>query len=57
MKFRFYLSLIVAKLLYSILKLTKLSSGTAILGLISLKICPSFLNYVNDYVTISFDKM
>ncbi|MBQ4115141.1 DUF1727 domain-containing protein, partial [bacterium] len=35
------------------LKLTKLSSGTAILGLISLKICPSFLNYVNDYITKS----
>ena len=50
MGFRFYLSLVVAKLLYSFLKITKLSSGTAIIGLITLKICPDFLTYVNDYI-------
>ena len=47
MLIRFYLSLIVAKILYLFLKITKLSSGTAILGLISLKICPEFLKFAN----------
>lgn len=52
MKMRFYLSLIIAKFLYFILKITKLSSGTAILGLISLKICPDFLKIANKYISI-----
>lgn len=50
MKFRFYLSLIIARLAYFFLKITKLSSGTAIIGLISLKICPRFLDYVDEYI-------
>jgi len=50
MKLRFYLSLIVAKLAYLFLKITKLSSGTAIIGLLTLKICPDFLIYANDYI-------
>lgn len=50
MKFRFYLSLIIAKFLYLMLKITKLSSGTAILGLITLKICPDFLSFANNYI-------
>ena len=50
MKFRFYLSLIIAKLAYLFLKITKLSSGTAIIGLITLKICPNFLIYANDFI-------
>ena len=50
MKMRFYLSLFIAKFLYLILKITKLSSGTAILGLITLKICPDFLIFANDYI-------
>ena len=53
MKIRFYLSLFIARLLYFLLKITKLSSGTAILGLITLKICPNFLDYINDYISIS----
>ena len=32
------------------LKITKLSSGTAILGLLTLKICPDFLEFTNDYI-------
>ncbi len=51
MKFRFYLSLIIAKLLYLFLKITRLSSGTAIIGLITLKICPNFLFYANEFIT------
>lgn len=50
MKLRFYLSLIIAKLSYLFLKITKLSSGTAIIGLLTLKICPKFLDYVSLYI-------
>ena len=50
MKFRFYLSLIIAKLAYLFLKITKLSSGTAIIGLLTLKICPDFLIFVNNFI-------
>lgn len=50
MKFRFYLSLIIARLSYLFLKITKLSSGTAIIGLITLKICPEFLRYIKPLI-------
>ena len=50
MKIRFYLALIIAKLSYLFLKITKLSSGTAIIGLITLKICPDFLIYINSLI-------
>ena len=50
MKFSFFLSLYIAKLLYTFLKITKLSSRTAIIGLISLKICPNFLEYANNII-------
>ncbi|MBE7711712.1 MAG: DUF1727 domain-containing protein [Cyanobacteria bacterium SIG31] len=50
MKLRFYLSLIIAKFSYIFLKVTKLSSGTAIIGLLTLKICPDFLKYVSTYI-------
>ena len=46
----FYVALFVAKMSYLFLKLTKISSGTAIIGLLSLKICPNFLIYVNKYI-------
>jgi UDP-N-acetylmuramyl tripeptide synthase len=51
MKFKFYLSLIIARLAYFFLKVTKLSNGTAIIGLIALKICPDFLIYANEFIT------
>lgn len=50
MKFRFYFSLIIAKLAYTFLKITKLSNGTAIIGLLTLKICPKFLTYINNFI-------
>ena len=50
MRFRFYLSILIAKLAYLFLKLTKLSSGTAIIGLLTLKICPDFLTFVEPYI-------
>lgn len=49
-KIRFYFSLIIARLAYWTLKITKLSSGTAIIGLIALKISPSFLKFANKYI-------
>lgn len=52
-KFRFYFAIFIAKLIYFILKTTKLSSGTAIIGLITLKISPNFLEFANDYIKTS----
>ena len=49
-RFGFYTALITAKLLYFFLKVTKLSSGTSIIGLIVLKICPDFLKTANLYI-------
>lgn len=48
---KFYIALIVAKSAYIFLKITKLSSGTSIIGQIALKICPNFLVYANKYIT------
>lgn len=52
-KFRFYLSLAVAKTVYTGMRITKISSGTSIIGLLTLKICPDFLCYANKYITKS----
>ena len=49
-KLCFYISLFVAKLISFALRITKLSSGTSIIGKIVLKICPDFLYYANDYI-------
>lgn len=51
MKIRFYLSLFIARIAYYFLKITKLSTGTAIIGLLTLKICPKFLKYADDLLT------
>ena len=50
---RFYFSLIIARFIFFLFKITKLSSGTAIIGLIALKICPDFLTQANKYITES----
>ncbi|MCQ2743432.1 MAG: MurT ligase domain-containing protein [bacterium] len=50
-RFGFYLALIFAKLAYMFLKITKLSSGTSIIGFLVLKICPDFLKFANDYIS------
>jgi len=47
---QFYFAIYLAKLLYNVLNITKISSGTAIIGLIVLKICPNFLVYANEYI-------
>ena len=48
--FRFYFSLIFAKALYTALKISRLSSGTSIIGMLVLKICPDFLKHCNKYI-------
>lgn len=48
--FRFYFSLIFAKALYTALKISRLSSGTSIIGMLVLKICPNFLRHCNKYI-------
>ena len=47
---KFYFSLVIARCLYLFLKITKLSSGTSVIGLIVLKICPDFLTYANRFI-------
>ena len=49
-KLLFNLSLFGAKLVYFFLRVTKLSSGTAIIGYFVLKFCPDFLTYANDKI-------
>lgn len=49
-KFRFYLSLITAKTVYTGMRITKLSSGTSVIGMLVLKLCPDFLKYANKYI-------
>lgn len=49
-KIRFYFSILIAKLLYNTLKITRLSAGTSIIGLVVLKICPDFLLECNKYI-------
>lgn len=48
--FKFLFSLFFAKIAYFVLRITKISSGTAIIGYFVLKICPQFLVYANEYI-------
>lgn len=50
-KIRFVISLIFAKLAYTFLKITGISSGTSIIGLFVLKICPDFLKCANSKIS------
>lgn len=47
---RFFLSIIFAHLSHLFLSVTKLSSGTSIIGSYVLKICPNFLQEANKYI-------
>ncbi len=49
-KIRFLISLILAKLAYIFLRFTRISSGTSIIGFLTLKICPDFLQYANSKI-------
>ncbi len=52
-KFRFYISLILARVLYTSIKLLGRSSGTSFAGMVTLKICPDFLSYCKGYIKSS----
>lgn len=47
---RFYITLIIAKLIYIAIKLLKHSGGTSFVGMAVLKICPDFLSYCKKYI-------
>ena len=49
-KIRFYFSLFFAKTVYKILKFTGLSSGTSVIGMMVLRICPDFLRICCKYI-------
>lgn len=48
---RFYLTLLIARLIYLAIKLLNKSSGTSFVGMVTLKLCPNFLSYCRKYVT------
>ena len=50
MKFRFYTTLLIAKLSHIAIKLLDHSSGTSFTGLLALKLCPDFLKYCSKYI-------
>lgn len=54
-KIRFYVALFTAKLLYHIIRITKLSSGTSVIGMLVLKICPDFLKRCNKYIDVKIN--
>ena len=47
---RFYIALIVSRMIYLAIKLLNRSSGTSFVGMSVLKICPNFLEYCRKYV-------
>jgi len=49
-KFKFYLSILTAKIISFFIIMLHRSSGTSFVGLIVLKICPNFLSYCSKYV-------
>lgn len=49
-KINFYFSILAAKILAILITILNRSSGTSIIGLIALKICPDFLSYCQKYV-------
>ena len=49
-RIRFYISLIIARAAYIAIKLRNKSSGTSFVGMLTLKICPKFLQYCQKYI-------
>lgn len=49
-KMRFYIALIVSRMIYLAIRLLNRSSGTSFVGMSVLKICPNFLTYCRKYV-------
>lgn len=51
---RFYLTLIIARIIFLLIKILNKSSGTSFIGMCALKFCPNFLAYAKEYVGNSF---
>ncbi len=49
-KMRFYIALVLARLIYVAIKVLNRSSGTSFVGMMTLKACPDFLSYCRSYV-------
>lgn len=49
-KLKFYISIIVAKIIAILIAMLHRSAGTSFVGLVVLKICPNFLSYCKKYV-------
>ncbi len=49
-RIRFYIALILARLIYILIKFLNKSSGTSFVGMFTLKLFPKFLAYCSDYV-------
>lgn len=47
---KFYISLLLARLIYLAIRVLNKSSGTSFVGMVTLKFCPNFLTYCRDYV-------
>ncbi len=50
-KIRFYTALICARFVYAAIRLLNKSSGTSFVGMVTLKVCPSFLKYCRNYIS------
>ena len=50
-KIRFYVALVIARLVHIAIKLRGRSSGTSFVGMLALKICPDFLKFCSKYIT------
>lgn len=47
---KFYISLLLARLIYVAIRLLNKSSGTSFIGMVTLKFCPDFLTYCKGYI-------
>lgn len=50
---RFYIALVIARFIYLSIKLLNKSSGTSFVGMVTLKVCPNFLDYCRKYISSS----
>lgn len=50
MNFKFYITIIIAKMAHFAIKLLGKTSGTSFVGMLSLKLCPNFLKYCSKYI-------
>ena len=51
---RFYITILISRIIYLAIKLLNKSSGTSFIGMCALKICPDFLKFAKKHVKTSF---